>query len=145
MESRWLPQRISCCPKHFWSCTRKISLPTSHTILMNTLLLITHIHNFVQLCTLTLLLVIQFSQDLTWGMIELSLYMQWSQQRAGDAQYHSWKSPCCTSCPTSCKAFSWFIATAWAQTDLGKACSLGGVLEVPAWFRFCWRRNPAPV
>lgn len=60
VESRWLQQRISC-PKDFWSCSRKIFLPISHVILMDTLLLITHVHNFVQLSTLELLLVIQFS------------------------------------------------------------------------------------
>lgn len=65
VERRWLPLRISCCPKHFWSCTRKKYLfhQLMQLILMDTLLLTTRAQHFVQLCTFILLLGLQLGYN----------------------------------------------------------------------------------
>lgn len=144
MESRRLPQRISCCPKHFWSCTRKISLPPSHTILMDTLLLITRVHNFVKLCTFMLLLWIQLSEDLTWGMTEQSQYVQWTQQRVGGAQYLSWASLCCTQSPYILQSMHLIYSNGLNANWFGQG-SFQWWSQGSVWFRLHWRLNPFPV
>lgn len=97
---------------------------------MDTLLLITLVHNFVQLCTIMLLLGILFSEDLTYGVIlvreNLSMWVHIPGKGLG-VPGTSHEGACSVhNHPTYSKACGWFIAMAWVQTDLGTACSCGG-------------------